>query len=1128
MYLTNKFSSRFTGGVRSRGQSYFRLGRVEIVEGTRGTVSAVVTGSEDYDVLLTISERDLCVACSCPYFDNYPCKHIWATMAAAERKGYLTGAASRLVMVDLDIELDDDDYGLDDAEYNVDDDAYHRSKDRGARSLKHTRAERESARPVRPPPPPEWKQQIDSISRSMNGFARERAAAWPSTRELFYIVESQFPSSPGLVITLGFREMKRTGEWGKIRTVGLPTIRVTQLPDADRDIIALLMGSIDHYSYSLDSQTVRGNYKLFYPVSHTLMPMICGTGRCRVTFAEDGKKPEMLPLEWDAGEPWEFWVEMRRDDDKRIITAASLRRGQELMDISEPLMIKSGLVVARGRVARLNDFGALEWLNHLRTHGPLIIPKEDADRLLEEVFRLPRLPRLDLPEDLKCEDAALAPQPCLKISKLKGVAYWQRDQLQGELSFNYSGVAVNEHDEREVIFIPAEKSKLLRDRERERACADRLTQIGFQRSRSYYDQPAQLLLSAQKLPKIVRTLAGEGWHVEAEGNVYREPGEFRIEVTSGIDWFELHGSVEFGGTTANLPELLAALKRGETTVVLDDGALGLLPEEWLKKYGLLASLGQSETDHLRFTRSQIGLLDALLASQPEASFDASFERARGELRAFEGVRPCEAPAGFTGTLRRYQREGLGWLQFLQRFGFGGCLADDMGLGKTVQVLALLESQRIDRENANNAAKSRRKKAGVAWEEGRIAPSLVVVPKSLVFNWIQEAGRFTPKLRVLDHTGLARLKTCDHFKEYDLIITTYGTLRRDAVQFKDVQFAHVILDEAQAIKNANTESAKAARLLRGSHRLAMSGTPIENHLGELWSLFEFLNPGLLGAASVFKLNTSAARNPDEQTRALLSKALRPFILRRTKQQVAKDLPPKTEQTIYCELESVQRKLYDELREHYRRSLLGLIDREGIKRSKLQILEALLRLRQAACHPGLIDKSRKHEPSAKLDLLLPQVNEVIDEGHKALVFSQFTSLLAIVRDRLDREGITYEYLDGKTRDRQNRVERFQNDSECKLFLISLKAGGLGLNLTAAEYVFLLDPWWNPAVEAQAIDRAHRIGQSRQVFAYRLIARDTVEEKVLLLQKTKKDLADAIINADNSLIRNIGREDLELLLS
>jgi SNF2 family DNA or RNA helicase len=317
-------------------------------------------------------------------------------------------------------------------------------------------------------------------------------------------------------------------------------------------------------------------------------------------------------------------------------------------------------------------------------------------------------------------------------------------------------------------------------------------------------------------------------------------------------------------------------------------------------------------------------------------------------------------------------------------------------------------------------------------------------------------------------------------------------------------------------------------LRGERRLAMSGTPVENHLGELWSLFEFLNPGLLGSASVFKLAGGALRNPDEETRKLLAHALRPFILRRTKQQVARELPAKTEQTIYCELEPEQRKLYNELREHYRDALLARIEIQGLAKSKIMVLEALLRLRQAACHPGLIDVKRSGDSSAKLDTLLEQVSEVVDEGHKALVFSQFTSLLKIVRGRLDERGIVYEYLDGQTRDRQARVERFQTDMDCQLFLISLKAGGLGLNLTAAEYVFLLDPWWNPAVEAQAVDRAHRIGQTKQVFAYRLIARDTVEEKVLQLQESKRGLAAAIINADQSLIRDLKREDLELLLS
>jgi SNF2 family DNA or RNA helicase len=344
----------------------------------------------------------------------------------------------------------------------------------------------------------------------------------------------------------------------------------------------------------------------------------------------------------------------------------------------------------------------------------------------------------------------------------------------------------------------------------------------------------------------------------------------------------------------------------------------------------------------------------------------------------------------------------------------------------------------------------------------------------------------------------------------------------------MRFDYVILDEAQAIKNAASESAKAARLLRANHRLALSGTPVQNHLGELWSLLDFLNPGMLGATKALAALTSADRNVSPETRQFLANALRPFILRRTKEQVAQDLPEKFEQTIFCDLDKRQRALYDELKEHYRQSLLGRIDREGLGKSKLQILEALLRLRQAACHPGLLNKSQIDDGSAKLDTLLPRLAEVAAEGHKAIVFSQFTSLLAIVRKRLDEKETVYEYLDGKTRDRQEKVERFQNDPNCRLFLVSLKAGGLGLNLTAAQYVFLLDPWWNPAVEAQAIDRAHRIGQTRQVFAYRLIARDTVEEKVLALQQSKRELADAIINADNAILSKLRREDLELLLS
>jgi SNF2 family DNA or RNA helicase len=679
----------------------------------------------------------------------------------------------------------------------------------------------------------------------------------------------------------------------------------------------------------------------------------------------------------------------------------------------------------------------------------------------------------------------------------------------GELSFDYDGEIVAHKRSGRGIYQKERRRLVLRDVGFEAAAEQQLKQLGFRRP-YWTAADAEFELSPGRLPKAVRALVHESWRVEAEGKLYRTASAMRIEVNSGVDWFEVEGGARFGDATVSLPKLLRALKHGEQTVRLDDGTFGILPEEWIEKYGLLAGLGNAQGNHLRFTRQQVGLLDALLAAEPEVKVDAIFEQARQELQSFAGIRPADAPEDFSGRLRDYQRDGLGWLGFLQRFGFGGCLADDMGLGKTIQVLALLESRRALRARDGTNLPG---------------PSLVIVPRSLVFHWKNEALQFAPKLRLLDHTGPARLKPGNHFDEYDLVITTYGTLRRDALEFKDRRFDYCVLDEAQAIKNAGSLSAKAVRLLRADHRLAMSGTPVENHLGELWSLFEFLNPGMLGSATVFG---RAGRDPDADTRKLLARSLRPFVLRRTKAQVARELPAKTEQTIFCDLEAREKKLYDELRDYYRARLLHNGGDEASSRLKSQALEALLRLRQAACHPGLIDKKRLAEPSAKIDTLLAQLDQVLEEDHKVLVFSQFTSLLAILRDRLDKAGIPYAYLDGRTRDREARVEQFQTDPSVKLFLISLKAGGLGLNLHAAEYVYLLDPWWNPAVEAQAIDRAHRIGQTRQVFAYRLIARDTVEEKVLALQQTKRDLADAIITADNSLIHNLSREDLELLLS
>ena len=639
----------------------------------------------------------------------------------------------------------------------------------------------------------------------------------------------------------------------------------------------------------------------------------------------------------------------------------------------------------------------------------------------------------------------------------------------------------------------------------------RLHGLGVRRLADWQTGATRLDLAATVLPTLVRVLLSEGWRVEADGRLYRRPGAVTLDVRSGIDWFELHGGVDFDGIRADLPTLLAAVRRGDRFVPLGDGTFGLLPEDWLARAGRIAALGSPAADHVRFAPAQATLLDAWLGTQPQVSADEAFARARAELARFEGVAALDPPPTFNGILRGYQREALGWFDFLRRFGFGGCLADEMGLGKTVMVLAAMEARRLEQARAG----------------GSIRPSLIVVPRSLVFNWRQEAARFAPALRVLDFTGGGRRDAIDRIREHDIVLTTYGTLRRDIGHLKEIAFDYTILDEAQTIKNTRTSSAKAARLLKADHRLALSGTPVENHLGELWSLFGFLNPGMLGAASIFGSGSATGRTADEETLALLARGLRPFILRRTKEQVAAELPARTEQTLYCDLEPPQRALYDELRDHYRASLLGKVAHVGLARAKLQVLEALLRLRQAACHPALIDRKRAADPAAKLEMLLPRLQELVEDGRKVLVFSQFTTLLGLLRTRLDEARLPYEYLDGKTRDRQARVERFQNNG-CPLFLVSLKAGGLGLNLTAAEYVFLLDPWWNPAVEAQAIDRAHRIGQTRPVFAFRLIARDTVEEKVLELQATKRRLADAIVRADESLIRDLRREDLELLLS
>ena len=1138
MSFAKKFSRHVEHGVQTRGRGYFYQGQVGDLQFENKAIAATVQGSQAYRVTLRRMEKGLQVACTCPYFTGNlePCKHVWATMLAADHRDQLQPLCGKIparILIEGDAEFERDEEDEEDFEENFEeeeeeDDSFRRghSKRNARNVVAITSASARQARPgdlprsgPEKPPPPTWKQHLATLTEALHHESLRPSSEWPLEREILYVVDgSATRQNNQITIEVVFRERKKDGQWGKQKTASFARIEISDLPDpADRQIMALLTGAqrLDRWTsyWPRNAPPIESRFLLSEPTQAAFLRQICESGRCRLRSAAE--ESELPVLHWDDGPPWEFWLEVSPEDaGKRYVVSGSLRRGEERLALSAPVLVcAGGLVFFQDRVAPLDDGGAFYWIALLRERGSLQAPKQDREELLRQILQLPRVPRLELPKELQFEVVRLAPRPHLKLRPRER---WTPDRLAAELSFEYDGTVIPSRQAGGGIYRPARRQWIVRDTPAEEAAAERLRQLGFRRSRQAYRDEPDLELAARGLPGVVAALSNEQWHIEAEGKVYRRAGAFHMEVASGIDWFELHGEVRFDDCAAQLPELLKALKRGEKFVRLDDGTFGVLPEEWLKRYGFLAALGTPENGHIRFLPSQVGLLDALLAAQPEVTCDAAFSRAREELRRFEGVQPMDPARGFQGCLRGYQREGLGWLHFTQRFGFGGCLADDMGLGKTVQVLALLESRRELRASLKPGHKD------------RPGPSLVVVPRSLVFNWKQEAERFTPALRVLEHSGTQRDRSGGHFEEYDVVLTTYGTLRSDAALFQNQEFDYLILDEAQVVKNARTQSAKAVRLLKGRHRLAMSGTPVENHIGELWSLFEFLNPGMLGAASVFQLAGDRALSLDEGTRPLLARALRPFILRRTKAQVAKDLPEKLEQTLYCDLEPAQRTAYNELRNHFRHSLLARVQSEGLGKSKLHVLEALLRLRQAACHIGLLDPSKSGEPSAKLDMLLPKLFEVLNEGHKALVFSQFTSLLSIVKERLDREKVTYEYLDGQTRDRAARVERFQKDASCQLFLISLKAGGLGLNLTAAEYVFLLDPWWNPAVEAQAVDRAHRIGQTRRVFAYRLIARDTVEEKVLELQKTKRELVDAILTADQGLIRNLSREDLELLLS
>ena len=1054
-------------------------------------VTASVRGNQRTPYAVTFDwsradEGEVSAACDCPrYDDGYLCKHIWAVLLEIDAAGLATSSAGprRLEVVDgSDLDWTDDD--------------------------EHAFLYRDPNAPKGEP----WRDQLNRAVAygSMEPSPRSTVAtsARPMRyREAWYVVNVEASvRKRHLTIDLYQIEANKDGKLGRLKKLNLERDEIENFTNAeDRELLNLLTTSAEEPAHHVRYRTYSS---CVIPVAWQgiLLPKMSATRRLIWHRETRAKIDPSCRLVLDETPPWRFAVSV--DADTRAQhwkLQGEIRRDPVRTPLADvDLILGDGLAMFHGRLIRLHVERGVRWIEALTRNPTVIIPYADRNAFLDWLWRSPSVPPIEWPQDLAADEVREPPRGHLAVVMENGDGNGRF--LAGHVFFFYGEHRTTLHETRRGWFDAAENRVIARDAGAEQALVGELAELGITGAPPHSQVMGDVRVPRKRFAEIVRTLTARGWSVEGNGTPFRSAGEFEMEVSGGIDWFDLHGTLHFGDQSVSLPSLLKALRRGETFVTLDDGSQGVLPEDWLERYGKIARLGQVEGDALRFGSAQALLIDGLLGEQKSVDMDASFRRLREKLQASERITPASEPKGFRGTLRDYQLEGLGWLDFLRELGIGGCLADDMGLGKTVQVLALMQSRRLTRRERTT--------------------SIVLAPKSVIFNWIEEAERFAPELEVLDYTGTDRKARLGDAGRYDLLLTTYGTLRRDIPTLKDIHFDYAILDESQAIKNHNSQVAKASRLICADHRLALTGTPVENHIGELWSLFEFLNPGMLGGSTAFK--DLAKGETDRATIKLLARALRPFILRRTKAQVLTELPEKTEQTLHCELSPSEREHYDELRDHYRSQLLGTVHELGFNKTRMHVLEALLRLRQAACHPGLLDSERTDDLSAKLQTLEKQLEEIVAEGHKVLVFSQFTSLLAIVRKRLEKQGIVYEYLDGRTRNRGERVKRFQEDADCPVFLISLKAGGHGLNLTAADYVVILDPWWNPAVEAQAVDRAHRIGQTRPVFAYRLIASDTIEEKILELQRSKQALADAIISADNSLLRTLTVEDLELLLS
>ena len=1028
---------------------------------------------------LTDSSIHLKFKCTCPYFREVACcKHVFVLskqlmfstlgqQLAEQYVGqtiYVNGSIDHSESYD---DFDDDEY--DDEYYDTDE--YNQFG--ASRNSSHPSWEK-SLLSLRVQPQPI----IDRQALIASTFKNKKLTA-PKNIQLCIAYKAGFR----VMMSVYKREQLKSGKWSKEKKIKLISKNIMGVASSKQRDLLLYLSSFNSY-YSRDHEIEVANDSIA-----SVLERIAGTENTTLYFQDEFYHHHFsLPFDFDKTKSCQVKLKITpcRDSGEFAIESVFVNH------VGVPLSLEENSVVFNDEVGTLIGEQYFicrnqQILNQLEVSGILDvrIPQASIESFMQRLITKVGVDNIYITPDLPVEIVTVDFQAEMHInSSLSSLGTSVDNGIMFEAIVFWE--EIEKHSEQITVFDHQKKMEYIAS----------LTKLDLPVDYENVDGE-ELILTAipgGKFLEVLNTLEKCGWKIFIQKQRVKAPSKMSMGVASGIDWFEVKSEIAYSGEEVEIPKILKAAKKNNRYFSLADGSVALLPQQWLKKQIMLYQMGEPDGDIIKLDQSSVFILDQILDERQKEL--PHFLKLKKQIEQRFVLKSICADKKFQGELRSYQQIGLSWLVSLANINQGGLLADEMGLGKTIQVLAML--QKLKRQQK--------------------LPNLLIVPKSLLYNWQKEKTVFTPELNFVEYSGKNRKALLDNLSAGMTLIMTYAILQRDILTLKDIKWDFVILDEAQNIKNEKSKNAKSVFTLQANYRFALTGTPIENHLGELFSIFRFLNPTMFG--NRFHIGDLI---DDGEMQQVILQGLRPFILRRTKLEVLPDLPPKIEQILYCPMKDEQQKQYDDMKKYYRQSLKKQVDREGMGKSKMHILEALLRLRQIACHPALLDKTLSNIEAGKMELLLEHLDELKETGNKALVFSQFTSHLKLIGERLRAKNIKYAYLDGKTTNREAVVQDFKNSADISVFLISMKAGGVGLNLTEASYCFLMDPWWNPAVESQAIDRMHRIGQQNPVMAYKLISQGTIEEKIIELQKKKRGIFDKLETSSNSVLKDLNKEEL-----